>query len=216
MTTTLQNKRANMGWAFGLRWVLVNAVGGAIGLPLLVYLPAEIKPVTLALVVGGLLSWGGLALLQWFLFRPQLDRASGWLIATLVGGVAGLLLASSVHRLIPTPAGGHTPVGDCATANLPGSALGGLLGILQWLVLRRQVYRAGWWVLASTVGWAFATTALVPFALMVFALIHYPLFLSIVVIFVAGATAGVVSGIVTGIALVWLFRHRVVLAPDAA
>ena len=35
-----------------------------------------------------------------------------------------------------------------------GVALGGtVLGVPQWLVLRRQVARASWWVLASTVGW---------------------------------------------------------------
>jgi len=34
-------------------------------------------------------------------------------------------------------------------------AIGGAaVGVAQWLVLRRQVRRAGWWVLASAVGWA--------------------------------------------------------------
>ena len=35
-----------------------------------------------------------------------------------------------------------------------GTGLIGLVaGVLQWLVLRQTVARAGWWVLASTVGW---------------------------------------------------------------
>ena len=35
-----------------------------------------------------------------------------------------------------------------------GGTLAGLVvGIMQWLVLRQQVSRSGWWVLASTVGW---------------------------------------------------------------
>ena len=28
-----------------------------------------------------------------------------------------------------------------------------MVGVLQWLVLRRQMARAGWWVVASVVGW---------------------------------------------------------------
>ena len=44
--------------------------------------------------------------------------------------------------------------GDIIVAGSVGIALGGILtGVLQWLVLRRQVARAGWWVLATTVGW---------------------------------------------------------------
>jgi hypothetical protein len=65
---------------------------------------------------------------------------------------------------------------------------------MQWLVLRRQISRAGWWVLASTVGW------LVPFI-------------------VGGAVGGegdwpmlfpalvVPSAAITGIVLVWLLRQ---------
>jgi len=40
---------------------------------------------------------------------------------------------------------------------LPGLALvtaGLVIGILQWVVLRQRLPEAGWWILASTVGWA--------------------------------------------------------------
>ncbi|MCP5035396.1 MAG: hypothetical protein GY939_26655, partial [Actinomycetia bacterium] len=33
------------------------------------------------------------------------------------------------------------------------------VGVLQWLVLKPQVPRAGWWVLASTVGWLLGVPA---------------------------------------------------------
>ena len=40
--------------------------------------------------------------------------------------------------------------------------LGGVVaGLLQWLMRRRHVTRAGWWVLASTVGWALGGPAIV-------------------------------------------------------
>jgi hypothetical protein len=40
---------------------------------------------------------------------------------------------------------------------LPGLALvtaGLVIGVLQWVVLRGRLPEAGWWILASTVGWA--------------------------------------------------------------
>lgn len=33
---------------------------------------------------------------------------------------------------------------------------GAVLGIMQWLVLRRRVYQVGWWIAISTGGWALA------------------------------------------------------------
>ena len=32
---------------------------------------------------------------------------------------------------------------------------GAILGLAQWLILRHAMRRAGWWILASTVGWTF-------------------------------------------------------------
>jgi hypothetical protein len=30
---------------------------------------------------------------------------------------------------------------------------GGIIGLAQWLVLRKRVPRAGWWILANVLGW---------------------------------------------------------------
>jgi len=74
-------------------------------------------------------------------------------------------------------------------------ALGGaVVGILQWLVLRRQVSRAGWWVLASTVGLGLSMAVAGAF-----------LDMELVGLLVGGA----VLGAVTGGALVWLLRQPV-------
>lgn len=40
-----------------------------------------------------------------------------------------------------------------------GAVVGAVIGFVQWLVLRQQVYRAGWWVLATAVSFA-ASSAL--------------------------------------------------------
>lgn len=78
--------------------------------------------------------------------------------------------------------------------------LGGLLaGIPQSLILRRQVSQAGWWVLASTLGWAVTVLPLVP---------SYfggvcGSFCFLWVMFGHGPVAGAI----TGIALLSLLRH---------
>jgi len=69
-------------------------------------------------------------------------------------------------------------------------------GAMQWLVLRSQVSRAGWWVLASTVGW------LVGF-LVGGAVGHE----DILVVFLFFITLWAVAGAITGIALIWLLRQ---------
>ena len=73
-----------------------------------------------------------------------------------------------------------------------------MLGVLQWLVLRRQVARAGWWVLASTVGW-----------------IVGGLVSGITDTAAGWAVLGAVYGAITGAVLVWLLRHRAADTHDA-
>ena len=68
------------------------------------------------------------------------------------------------------------------------SIFGTVVGVLQWLVLRRQVPRAGWWVLASTVGWVVGLPL---------GDINGP------------PGLGAVYGAFTGTALVWLLRQPV-------
>ena len=68
-----------------------------------------------------------------------------------------------------------------------------IVGAAQWLVLRKRVYRSGWWVLASTegraVGWAVG-------------------FVDVAVGWVVGAAVGeAVVGTILGFVLIMLLRH---------
>jgi hypothetical protein len=66
----------------------------------------------------------------------------GWLFASTVSlAVAGGVLVG----LYVTTEGSFV---------LPQVTLGASIGVAQWLVLRGRVTRAGWWVLASTIGFA--------------------------------------------------------------
>ncbi len=73
---------------------------------------------------------------------------------------------------------------------------GVLVGIAQWLVLRRQVSSAGLWVLASTVGGGVVGVVAV--------------FVGVVGV-VAVVVALVTGGAITGSAMVWLLRHPIQL-----
>jgi len=83
---------------------------------------------------------------------------------------------------------------------LVGAAFGCALGMMQWLVLRRWVYRAGWWVLGNIVSWT------VSFFLE-----------DVIVIAVKGTglvvaceiVGGTVAAIITGLTLVWLLRNPI-------
>ena len=73
-----------------------------------------------------------------------------------------------------------------------------MVGVLQWLVLRRRVTRAGWWVAASAAGWVAAG----PGVGLVAAVMGAALTAN------AGwAALGIMYGAVTGCALVWLLRQ---------
>ena len=64
-----------------------------------------------------------------------------WVLASMLGFAAGAAMGNAVT--------------DWAFTALFG-AVG---GFMQWLVLRRQIAAAGWWVLASTLGFAIAPIA---------------------------------------------------------
>ncbi|MCH8876689.1 MAG: hypothetical protein IIA89_07670 [Chloroflexi bacterium] len=117
-----------------------------------------------------------LGIAQWLDARviPLLRRT--WVLASTVGGTVGVAVGGTVGEVV----GGAVGVAVAATV------IGASLGIAQWLVLRRQVSRAGWWVLASTVGFVatFAVTSAVSFVV-----------------------GGAMGGAITGAVLVWLLRQ---------
>jgi ABC-type enterochelin transport system permease subunit len=98
------------------------------------------------------------------------------LVTTLGMGV-GFALVRAITPTVSKMVGGGPFYGL-----VNGALVGTLIGAMQWLILRWQVSRAGWWVLASALGSAVG--------------------------FAPGQVAGQLVGVaVTGIALVWLLRQ---------
>ena len=114
-----------------------------------------------------------------------------WFLACLAGFVVGIPLFIALGLLF-----GDTPgpvVGNAAAGVIHGAEF----GIAQWLILRRQVHKIGWWVAASIVGF----TVGFPLTKTLFG----ELSSSLVVAGVAGAVVGAIAG-----ALHWLvLRGRV-------
>jgi hypothetical protein len=170
-----------VGWnvAYAVRLTVVEAVGGAV-------------------VGAGVGAVAGVA--QWLLLRRQVRRADWWILASTAGWAVGLAVGDAVFHAVLNAVGGA--VGWAVAGAVVGAVGGAVAGVAQWLLLRRQVRRAGWWILASTaggaVGWAVgdavvgAMGSAVRFA---------------VVLAVGDAVGGAVSGIITGAALVWLLRQ---------
>jgi len=107
-------------------------------------------------------------LLQWVHLRPLVRHSAWWIAATGLGW----MLALGFVRLV-----------GLDDIELRGALIGTVLGIGQWLVLRRTFGQASWWIVVSALTWTVAQT---------------------LGVFLVGA----IVGAVTGVALVLLPRHR--------
>lgn len=84
--------------------------------------------------------------IQYGLLRRYLPRMAWWVLATFGGWLFAMLLmyfARSLNILA-------TEALDLDTAYL---ALGLSIGVGQWLLLRRRLPSAGWWIAANLAGW---------------------------------------------------------------
>lgn len=145
-------------WSFGLAWVVASTLGAAIGLALSVGAMAAIGGDDDRLAIILLPSvGGGILVMQWLTLRRRVPQAARWVVATLAGGLIGALGVVAVSWGIGAILGSSPAVQHLqgAPGNIVALSLYGLgLGVMQWCFLRRHWASAGWWVLASVVGWA--------------------------------------------------------------
>jgi hypothetical protein len=140
------------------RWILGNTAGAALGLfvgigaggfviPLFVRLffsdalPLEAAPWIIPVVFGA-----AMGISQSLVLRQQVPPW-GWLWCTAIGW--GVVLI----KMDPFLVGSTYLVGPMG-AGIKAAVIGAATGVVQWLILRKQSARAGWWVPASAVGWA--------------------------------------------------------------
>lgn len=169
------------GWRLWFLWLMAASIGwgwsmdaGSFGEPRQLEL-GSMPPLIIPRYQGVAAGAAVTGVLHWLVLRRHVIGAIRWVPASLGAAALGALAVLGVGQLDP----------DLGLA-LGVGLYGTLAGVLHMLVLRQQVSGAGWWVLASTVGW----TASIPWAA------------------VAGPPGWAVYGVATGTVLVWLLRRR--------
>lgn len=219
-----QRRWTGWNWSLWYRWILANAVGEGIGLGLtlimgfVLFAGAEktLGPVAvagLAILAGTGIEGMVVGTAQWSVLRHPLPKLSWhtWALVTALGAFVAWTLGMIPSTFFLTQAdSGATSSVQMDTfviyglAALMGFVLGPVLGIPQWVALRRYVRKASWWVLANAVAWALGM-------MVVFIGVHvvlqdgfHPGMLVLLLLFLLGA--GGVVGAVHGLALVWLVQ----------
>lgn len=176
MDTSMTNEPFQ--WAFVIKWVIATALGWLLANPLLQLFALEFSPIwasilvalvvivsfvqalfrkrrglearwrtipinmiwsivaVIAIVLGHAASIAGV--LQWLVLWKQFSRSPWWILMSSAGALIVLFTGSVVVT---------------SSEYLYFALAGAVIGLMQWLVLRRQLTSAGWWILASTIGW---------------------------------------------------------------
>ena len=187
---TVRIERTNIRTGIWLQWVLASILGFAVG-------AAMGNAVTDWIFMALFGAVGGL--MQWLVLCSQIAGAGWWVLASTLGfaiapvaGIAGVMAMSQVMSLDGNP---------LAAPSLLGVLFGVLSAIMPWLVLRRRLAQASWWIpahlLGSLVGGALGVVAFHAVSLIGFHQFAWA---------ATGAMFGAGLGTITGITLVWLLR----------
>jgi hypothetical protein len=212
--THRQTRRA--GWKAWLLWTLYTTVGYLSSLALSIAAQRYLAGGILLGPLVGILGMALTGLLQWLVLRRYVPgmRWLGWMLATAFGQLFGAIIVA-IAILGPVLFGvlGDLPemIGASQTQFMitftGGFVLGIVIGLLQWLVLRRYVRlrASAWWILGSAIPQGIAAAASAG---------------NLTALGLTGLTAvlaaklfdGLIIGSVTGAVLVWLLRKATALA----
>lgn len=187
-----QNKTGVGLW---LAWVLVSMIGFSVAAMLCaraayILFDGGDFDATLAIATG-IVMGAIVGYLQWVVLREKIMRADWWVLASALG-FAAFLVTPGVIGLNANPE---------VVGMLGVIALGLVGGSLQGLILRQQVKRAGWWLVATMSG-ALVGEVGFPLWIALGATSNYDL--SAIIL---GLTFGTGYGAITGAVLVWLLRQ---------
>jgi hypothetical protein len=187
----LQGSLTRAEWGTLLAWVVATTVGWVVGFAVCEAFSAFLK----SLNSDGLVIGTGVGIAQWLVLRRQLQPAGWWILASIIGFGIGKVLGDQVAA----------SVGGLVGSALGGAAIGLVAGALQWLVLQRKVVSSGWWVLASTIGWAIGW--------MIIGTTDESGGAPSESAYLVGSVGAAVAGVITGTAMVRLLRTRALARP---
>ncbi len=189
MKTTLGTPLTRADWGLALQWVMATTAGWVVGFAACEALKAILEflahPPTDGAVIG--LSVG---IAQWLVLRRRINRAGWWILASIVGFGVGKDVGDMVAQAVSVAAG----------LGLAGIVIGISLGLSQWLVLRRHVPDAHWWIWATAIAWTLGWS-------IINSVDNEGPGGSPGMAFVIGAIGAAAAGVVTAASLVWLLRR---------
>ena len=150
-------KSESMDWALWFYWIMATTLGWLAGSMFFNGIP---------LVISGVAIAG----LQWAVLYKRIQKAWRWAILSSLGWIIGYILLAIFFPAF--------------MMLLVGPVMGGILGLVQWFLLKQEVEWAGWWIVISMLAWTTGLTLM-------------PGFL----------TSGALPGALTGLTLVILFRY---------
>jgi hypothetical protein len=162
-------------------------VGFALGIGMSLIASESIGEVVSFIVFGA-----AVGLAQWLVLRRFFEGSGWWILATALGSAAGLSLTNMIHRILLGVSG------YLVAGSLGGAALGLVVGIAQWMVLRRHLRKASWWVIVTAAGWSAGSIAAWAFSLQ---------FIEFYKIMTEFALIGTVVSISTGLVLLLLKKN---------
>ena len=187
------HKHATQG--FWLWWLFATLVGIIIGMAI-VFLgltplhnnSSHVAQAVRGFVIGA--AFGAtVGTAQWFVLRRYFDRVGWWILLTFLGWVAYWEL---INMNLLVKAQGIAFIPDLLNLAI----FGVILGVLQWLLLRKKIHSAGWWVLANIVGMMLGS--------LVIDTIDTVLQGDSPFDFITGS---IVLAIITGVCMVWLLKR---------
>ena len=150
--TTSEMEHTQPGRWFWLLWLLATIAGLIVSLAIMfVGLGAMLDNAPEAVfgaVFGGVLG-AGYGVAQWVMLRKYVDGIGWWVPLTVVGWT--VFWAANIAGLLGE---GRGLAGKIVEGIVHGAILGGFVGLLQWLLLRSEISRAGRWILISAVAWS--------------------------------------------------------------
>lgn len=124
--------RRKIDWTFWILWVAATTIGLAIAL--------IVRQWLVGLIVG---------VAQWLVLWNRFPKSGLWILATALG--FGLAWSPAWNLAITILSSGWGEWRYSIEWPVVLGVTGTIVGLFQWLVLRKWVYRAGWWILASPI-----------------------------------------------------------------
>ncbi len=140
-------KSEKIGWGFCCQWVFSTILGFLVSL---IFVEVGVKPYIGA--ISGAIGGGIIGSAQWLVIKNRFFREQWWSAVSILTWL--LIGASSLGAL-----GWIAPRTEQIWLRLfhgfiNGAVVGAILGLGQWFVLRKQIYREEWWMIANIVAWA--------------------------------------------------------------